>query len=94
MRLGVAQARRAWIGADQVVNARAWRDVHEADEEAVSDFRGDGRAALDWVAEYLERVGELPVASSVSPGEVRARFPPRRLSAASPSRPFSTTSTT
>jgi len=27
MRLGVAQARRAWIGADQVVNARAWRDV-------------------------------------------------------------------
>jgi DNA polymerase (family X) len=27
MRLGVAQARRAWIGADQVVNARPWRDV-------------------------------------------------------------------
>jgi aromatic-L-amino-acid/L-tryptophan decarboxylase len=41
----------------------------------VSDFRGDGRAALDWVAEYLERVGELPVASSASPGEVRARLP-------------------
>ncbi|HVD66723.1 MAG TPA: aminotransferase class V-fold PLP-dependent enzyme [Gaiellaceae bacterium] len=41
----------------------------------MSDFRGDGRAALDWVAEYLERVGELPVASSASPGEVRARLP-------------------
>jgi aromatic-L-amino-acid decarboxylase len=41
----------------------------------VSDFRGDGRAALDWVAEYLERVGELPVASTASPGEVRARLP-------------------
>ena len=27
MRLGIAQARRAWIGADQVVNARPWRDV-------------------------------------------------------------------
>ena len=37
----------------------------------MSDFRGDGEAALDWVAGYLERVGELPVASKVSPGDVR-----------------------
>ena len=37
-------------------------------------FREDGQAALDWVARYLEGVGELPVASSVSPGEVRARL--------------------
>jgi len=42
----------------------------------VSDFRGDGDAALDWVAGYLERVGELPVASSVSPGDVRAKLAP------------------
>jgi DNA polymerase (family X) len=27
MRLGVAQARRAWIGPDQIVNAQPWRDV-------------------------------------------------------------------
>jgi DNA polymerase (family 10) len=27
MRLGVAQARRAWIGPDQIVNTRPWRDV-------------------------------------------------------------------
>jgi DNA polymerase (family X) len=27
MRLGVAQARRAWIGPEQIVNTRAWRDV-------------------------------------------------------------------
>jgi aromatic-L-amino-acid decarboxylase len=38
-------------------------------------FREDGQAALDWVADYLERVGELPVASSVSPREVRTRLP-------------------
>ena len=38
-------------------------------------FREDGRAALDWVADYLERVGELPVASSASPGDVRTRLP-------------------
>ncbi|HEX5468566.1 MAG TPA: aminotransferase class V-fold PLP-dependent enzyme [Gaiellaceae bacterium] len=41
----------------------------------MSDFRTDGRAALEWVADYLERVGELPVQARVSPGEVRGRLP-------------------
>jgi aromatic-L-amino-acid/L-tryptophan decarboxylase len=44
-------------------------------------FRDDGAAALDWVARYLERVGELPVLAQVSPGEVRASLgsrPPER----------------
>jgi aromatic-L-amino-acid decarboxylase len=52
----------------------------EADED-VSDFRSDGQAALDWVADYLGRVGELPVAASVAPGEVRGKLaasPPER----------------
>ncbi len=38
-------------------------------------FREDGAAALDWVASYLERVGELPVLAQVEPGEIRARLP-------------------
>jgi aromatic-L-amino-acid decarboxylase len=38
-------------------------------------FREDGQAALDWVAGYLERVGELPVLARVEPGEIRARLP-------------------
>ena len=29
MRLGVAQARRGWIGSEQIVNARPWRDVRK-----------------------------------------------------------------
>ena len=41
----------------------------------MSDFRGDGAAALEWAAGYLERVGELPVVSRVEPGEVRAQLP-------------------
>jgi aromatic-L-amino-acid/L-tryptophan decarboxylase len=41
----------------------------------VSDFRTDGQAALDWAANYLERVGELPVLAQVSPGDIRARLP-------------------
>lgn len=41
----------------------------------MSDFRTDGRAALDWAADYLERVGELPVLAQVAPGDIRARLP-------------------
>ncbi len=37
-------------------------------------FREDGHRAVDWVADYLERVGGLPVASQVEPGEIRARL--------------------
>jgi len=44
---------------------------------AASSFREDGGAALDWVARYLERVGELPVAGEVEPGAVRGRLPER-----------------
>jgi aromatic-L-amino-acid/L-tryptophan decarboxylase len=44
----------------------------EADEEAVSDFRQDAEAAIAWVADYLERVGELPVQARVRPGDVRS----------------------
>jgi aromatic-L-amino-acid/L-tryptophan decarboxylase len=43
----------------------------------VNDFRSDGRAAVDWAADYLERVSDLPVLAQVSPGEIRARLPAR-----------------
>ena len=39
-------------------------------------FREDGAAALDWVADYLERVRELPVLSQAAPGDIRAALPP------------------
>jgi aromatic-L-amino-acid decarboxylase len=39
------------------------------------DFREDGAAALEWAAEYLERVGELPVLAQVRPGELSAQLP-------------------
>jgi aromatic-L-amino-acid decarboxylase len=41
----------------------------------VSDFRGDGHAAIDWAADYLERVGSLPVLAQVEPGDIRSRLP-------------------
>jgi aromatic-L-amino-acid decarboxylase len=41
----------------------------------MSTFREDGAAALEWVARYLEDVGEQPVLSSVEPGAIRAALP-------------------
>jgi aromatic-L-amino-acid/L-tryptophan decarboxylase len=39
------------------------------------DLRADGHAAVDWAADYLECVGELPVLARVKPGEIRAALP-------------------
>ena len=41
----------------------------------VTDLRVDGHAAIEWAADYLERVGELPVLAQVAPGEIRAALP-------------------
>jgi aromatic-L-amino-acid decarboxylase len=39
------------------------------------EFRRWGYATVDWVADYMEKVEELPVLSSVEPGEIRSRLP-------------------
>ena len=41
----------------------------------MSDFRRDGAAALEWVARYLEGVGDYPVLARVEPGDVRSALP-------------------
>jgi aromatic-L-amino-acid/L-tryptophan decarboxylase len=48
--------------------------VVEGEGEEVT-FREDGHQAVDWAADYLERVGELPVLAQVKPGAIRARLP-------------------
>jgi aromatic-L-amino-acid/L-tryptophan decarboxylase len=52
----------------------------------MNDFREDGREALEWVARYLERAGELPVLAQIEPGAVRSRLP---ASAPEQGEPFS-----
>jgi aromatic-L-amino-acid/L-tryptophan decarboxylase len=47
-------------------------------------FRDDGQAALDWVADYLERLRELPVLAQVEPGEIRSRLPAQAPDAPEP----------
>ncbi len=39
------------------------------------EFRRQGRAVVDWIADYMERVESLPVLSQVEPGQIRARLP-------------------
>lgn len=39
------------------------------------EFREAGHAMIDWIAEYMRRVEELPVLSQVEPGDVRAMLP-------------------
>jgi aromatic-L-amino-acid decarboxylase len=40
------------------------------------EFRRWGRAVVDWIADYQERVESLPVLAQVQPGEVRGSLPP------------------
>ncbi len=47
------------------------RSYHMTPEE----FRRYGHAVVDWVADYQERVQDLPVLSQVKPGEVRSMLP-------------------
>ena len=40
------------------------------------EFRKHGHALIDWIADYWDRIEDLPVESSVSPGSVRDLLPP------------------
>ncbi len=39
------------------------------------EFRRHGRAVVDWIADYYERIESLPVLSRSQPGEIRAALP-------------------
>jgi aromatic-L-amino-acid/L-tryptophan decarboxylase len=42
---------------------------------SIEEFRRNGRAAIDWIADYYERIESFPVLSRVQPGEIRASLP-------------------
>jgi aromatic-L-amino-acid decarboxylase len=39
------------------------------------EFRANGHALVDWIAEYVEHAAERPVGAQVEPGEVRSQLP-------------------
>ena len=47
----------------------------ELGDMSTADFRRFGHEVIDWVANYLERVGELPVLAQVEPNELVSRLP-------------------
>jgi aromatic-L-amino-acid decarboxylase len=39
------------------------------------EFRANGHLLIDWIARYLDEVGDYPVLSQVQPGDIRAKLP-------------------
>ena len=48
------------------------KSFHMSPEE----FRRQGHAVVDWIADYYSRIESFPVLSRVHPGEIRAKLPP------------------
>src|SRR6202166_506887 len=48
------------------------KSFHMSPEE----FRRQGHAVVDWIADYHSRIERLPVLSRVQPGEIRSKLPP------------------
>ena len=42
---------------------------------SIEEFRRNGRAVIDWIADYYERIESFPVLAQVQPGEIRASLP-------------------
>src|SRR6201981_336914 len=40
------------------------------------EFRRQGHAVVDWIADYHSRIESFPVLSRVQPGEIRSKLPP------------------
>jgi aromatic-L-amino-acid decarboxylase len=49
---------------------------HDSRHMTPDEFRRWGRAAIDWVADYMEQVESYPVMSTVRPGAIRSGLPP------------------
>ncbi len=49
------------------------KSFHMSPEE----FRRQGHAVVDWIADYHSRIESFPVMSRVQPGEIRSKLPPR-----------------
>ncbi len=51
--------------------------MHEVDSYHMTpeEFRQHGRAVVDWIADYMQRVEALPVLSQVEPGQIRSMLP-------------------
>jgi aromatic-L-amino-acid decarboxylase len=49
---------------------------HKSFHMSPEEFRRQGHAVVDWIADYRSRVESYPVLSRVQPGEIRSQLPP------------------
>ena len=42
---------------------------------SAEDFRRFGHEIVDWIANYFERIEELPVLAQIEPGDLKAQLP-------------------
>ncbi len=54
-----------------MISERQAKSFHMTPEE----FRRQGHAVVDWIADYYSRIESFPVLSQVQPGEIRASIP-------------------
>src|SRR5215470_6577950 len=57
-----------------ITNYKFMPDLH-SHHMSPDEFRRQGHAMVDWIAEYYSRVESLPVLSRVQPGDIRAKLP-------------------
>ena len=57
---------------ESAVPGRGGEGLHDM---PVEELRRHAHDVADWIADYLGRVGELPVFPDIAPGELRARLP-------------------
>ena len=50
----------------------------------LDEFRDNGHALIDWIADYLANIAQRPVQAQVEPGEVRAQLPETAPESAEP----------
>jgi len=58
--------------------------LNQKSHSAAAQLRRDGHAALDWIADYLERAPSFPVLSQVKPGDVLSSLPKHAPAQAEP----------
>lgn len=51
------------------------RATSQLGDMSAEDFRRHGHELIDWIADYFERIEELPVLSQIDPGDLKAQLP-------------------
>ncbi len=51
------------------------RATTQLGDMSAEEFRRHGHELIDWIADYFERIEELPVLSQIEPGDLKAQLP-------------------